>query len=50
MECKLFNVLFIKGGRDKNGGSIIILQGREGVDYSVISLGKTLSYLSKIPE
>lgn len=40
----------LPGGRDKNGGSIIILQGREGVDFSVISLGKSLSYLSKIPE
>lgn len=38
------------GGRDKNGGSIIVIQGTEGQTYWVASMAKILSYLGKIPE
>lgn len=38
------------GGRDKNGGAIIVMQGVEGQTYLVSNVGKVLSYLSKIPK
>ena len=37
------------GGRDKNGGAIIVIQGSPQVEYRTLEVGKVLSYLIRIP-
>lgn len=37
------------GGRDRNGGSIIVIQGTPQMEYKTLEIGKVLSYLMRIP-
>ena len=46
----LLHLILAIGGRDKNGGAIIILQGSPQQEYKTLDVGKVLAYLSRIPQ